>query len=86
MKTTEELVRIYFCKGCDKMNPIPKADCWYDNCLLQNYEAVARAARRFVKAEAREKAKQHRQRVRKMLKERAEPVVNELPPNFGRIK
>lgn len=51
----EKLVRRCFCRRCDKMQPIPKSDCWYDNCLLQDYEAIAKAARRFVKLEQQEK-------------------------------
>jgi hypothetical protein len=76
MKTTEQLVRECFCYLCRQ----PIHSC-ISKCQLQN--KLARAARRFVKAEQREKSEKRLSKLEKAY--RKVKSAEELPEGFGEI-
>jgi len=84
---TEQLVRKCFCWLCDgATNRIAEKSCpsW---CLFLDYKFIARAARRFVRLENRQKAQEKHQKFLRWCKSSKNPNRNvKLPEHFGEIK
>ena len=84
--TTIQMIRKCFCARCSMM-PLFHGYCGKSVCAFNNWKAVARAARRFVRMDQRQKLFKELDRIHATVKkDHPEFVPTKLPKHWGEMK